>query len=139
MADLPAVFLQADALSSLVVAGELADPRVPTVRPDQDLNAVMRLFDGRNREELPVVEGGRLLGVVSRRHLVEAYNRELMKRDLLSGFSAGVAATEAGEVSLGEGYRMTEIEAPGEFVGRSIRELDVRSRFDVHVLLGELR
>lgn len=135
MADLPAVFLQADALSSLVVAGELADPRVPTVRPDQDLNAVMRLFDGRNREELPVVEGGRLLGVVSRRHLVEAYNRELMKRDLLSGFSAGVAATEAGEVSLGEGYRMTEIEAPGEFVGRSIRELDVRSRFDVHVLL----
>ena len=37
-------------------------------------------------------------------------NRELMKRDLLSGFSAGVSATQSGEVPLGRDWVMREIE-----------------------------
>lgn len=96
----------------------------------------MKVFSGKNRGELPVTdEDGRLVGVVTRRHLLDAYNSELMKRDLAAGLGGSLAATATEEVHLGEDYRMAEIDAPGEFAGRSIRDLDVRARYGAQILL----
>jgi CBS domain-containing protein len=109
---------------------------VPWVSPDQDLDAVLRIFAGKNRDELPVLDAeGRLLAVVSRGHLLDAYNSELMKRDMVAGLSGSVTATATEEVHLGEGFRMAELDAPGAFLGRSIRDLDVRARYGAQVLL----
>ena len=76
-----------------------------------------QIFSGTNRQELPVVSPeGQLLGVVRNRHLLEAYNRELMKRDMVSGLGSSLAATATDEVPLGEDYRMADLDAPGEFL-----------------------
>jgi len=125
-------------VSSFLLATDLAREDVPSLTPEQDLDTVMRIFRGRNREELPVVAGDDsdlLIGVLSRRHLVDTYNSELMKRDMVTGLSGSLTATATTEVQLGDGYRMAELDAPGAFLGRTLRELDVRARFGVQVLL----
>ncbi len=121
-----------------LLAADLAREDLRTLIPDLGLDAVMRLFAGKNREELPVVAGdgsGRLVGVVTRRHLIDAYQTELMKRDVVSELGGSLAGTATEEIRLGKDFRMSEIEAPGEFVDRSIRELDVRAAFGAEILL----
>ncbi len=127
----------ANVLANLVLVGDIARDDVPAVTPGETLDTVMRIFDGRDREELPVVDAaGRMLGVIGRQHLLDGYNRELLKRDMASGIGTSVAAASgAGDVRLGDGHRMAEIDAPGEFIGRTLRELDARRRFGVQVVL----
>jgi CIC family chloride channel protein len=136
LSDLRSALEDAEAVADFLVAADLSREDFPGLSPDQDLDSVMKVFSGKNRGELPVVdEAGRIVGVVSRRHLLDAYNRELMKRDMASGLRGSLAATATEEVHLGEDYRMAEIDAPGEFAGRSIRDLDVRARYGAHILL----
>ncbi len=66
----------ADALVSRVVAAgrdprtttvaEIAEPAEVTISPDTDVDAAIRLMEDRDVERLPVTEGGRLVGVLSR-------------------------------------------------------------------------
>jgi len=138
LADLRRSLRSFDALSDLIVAGDLVHDEVPFLTPEQDLDCVMKLFSGKQWEELPVVESAgdpKLVGGLSRRQLMDAYNQELMRRDMAAGLGGGVAATETGDVMLGGGYRMIELELPTEFQGKSLREIDLRARFSAQVLL----
>jgi chloride channel protein, CIC family len=72
-------------LMDLVVIKELATLDVITVIEDDDLDGAMRRIGHRNIEQLPVVAGEgsrRLVGIISRRDMVSAYNRALMTRSL---------------------------------------------------------
>jgi CIC family chloride channel protein len=72
-------------LMDLVVIKELATLDVITVTAEDDLDRAMKKIGYRNIEQLPVVdrEGGRkLVGLISRRDMVSAYNRALMTRSL---------------------------------------------------------
>ena len=72
-------------LMDLVVVKELATFDVITVYVDEDLDCAMRKIGYRNIEQLPVVDrdsGHRLVGIISRRDMVSAYNRALMVRTL---------------------------------------------------------
>jgi CIC family chloride channel protein len=72
-------------LMDLVVVKELATSDVITAHADQDLDQTMRKIGYRNIEQLPVVDRTthrRLLGIISRRDIVAAYNRALMSRTL---------------------------------------------------------
>ncbi|MGD8362786.1 MAG: chloride channel protein [Gemmatimonadota bacterium] len=129
--------VQADELGALLVARDLAREDVPTVSPDQNLDLVSRIFGGRDLEELPVVdpENHRLLGFVASHHLLEAYNREIMRRDAVRSISGSLEATATYEVMLGDGYSMAQVEAPKHFVGHSLKDLDLRARDGIAVLL----
>jgi len=72
-------------LMDLVVIKELATLDVITVTETDDLDTAMRKIGYRNIEQLPVVDGEgstRLVGIISRRDMVSAYNRVLMTRTL---------------------------------------------------------
>ncbi len=71
------------ALMDLVVVKELATLDVITVTADDDLDRAMRRIGYRNIEQLPVVDREthrKLVGIISRRDIVAAYNRALMTR-----------------------------------------------------------
>jgi CIC family chloride channel protein len=136
--EMRSALLEASTLRDLVVAADLAREDVPVVTPDQDLDMVMRIFGGKNREELPVVSsvsGRRFVGVVTRGDLLEAYNREIRKRDMVSEVVGGLASARRDAVSLGQGHWMKEISAPGTFVGHDLGELQVRERHGVQIVL----
>ncbi len=72
-------------LMDLVVVKELATLKVITVLEDDNLDAAMKKIGYRNIEQLPVVDretGRRLVGIISRRDILSAYNRALMARTL---------------------------------------------------------
>ncbi len=72
-------------LMDLVVIKELATLKVITVLEDDDLDGAMQKIGYRNIEQLPVVDrktGRKLVGIISRRDMVSAYNRALMARTL---------------------------------------------------------
>ncbi len=128
-----------DALQLVVVAGDLIDSRRPTVVLADDLDLVMHIFSGSDIDELGVVDGAsppRLLGTVHEKDVIEAHNREMRRRDLAGGLSSSVSAVGKGQtVDLGDGYLIREIQLPPHLAGRSLRNLAIRERTEVHVLL----
>ena len=72
-------------LMDLVVVQELATVDVITVCAADDLDTAMQRIGYRNIEQLPVVDplqNNRLVGIISRRDMVSAYNRALMSKTL---------------------------------------------------------
>ena len=121
--------------ASPAVAADLAQP-IAGVTPEQTLETMMQIFGGKNREEFPVVDtDAKLVGVITRQHVMDAYNRELMKRDMVAGLASGIRGAPYDGIEIGTGHRMEEIDAPGELVGHSLGELDIRARYRVQVLL----
>ena len=125
-------------LEPIVVAEDLADRSRPRVNEDNDLELVMRLFSYRDIAELAVVDAQdphRLVGCVRRRDVIEARNREVMRRDLAGSMPGTISlVADARQVDVGDGYAVTEVGVPVAFFGRSLRELDLRARYGVEVV-----
>ena len=131
--------LHREELKDLLIAGDLEDRDLASVTPEDTADHALRLLRQESAEELPVVDADdpeRLLGTVSRRTLLDTYYREMFKRDLTGEIMEGVRASERMPmVPLVEGYFMAQMEAPGAFLDRSLRELNLRATYDVQVIL----
>ncbi len=70
-------------LPYLVIARDIAVEDVITVTPHDNLKTVLTKFTIKNLEELPVVRPDNpkeVIGMITRRHLINAYNQELTER-----------------------------------------------------------
>jgi CIC family chloride channel protein len=133
------LLLEQDHLRSIVVAEDLVEKECTTVTENDDLDLVMSLFSHEQVEELAVVDPSnplRLTGSVHKRDVINAYNQEVMRRDLAGGLSSTVAVVDkVQEVVLGGDYVVRQVLAPPSFVGRSLAELNLRARTGVQILL----
>ncbi len=127
-----------DALRTLVVAADLVEQR-PTVTEDDDLDTVMQLLADARATELAVVDAdapGRVVGAVLQNAVREAYNRETLERDLAGGVGSRVDLAGRGQtVHLGDEFVLTELDLPIQLVGHSLRQVDLRARTGVQVVL----
>jgi CIC family chloride channel protein len=67
-----------------VIAGDIATERVITLTPEDNLNTAMEKFSIKDLEEIPVVsdrDPRRLAGMVRRKDVIAAYNKEVLKRE----------------------------------------------------------
>jgi CIC family chloride channel protein len=137
LSELRRLIYEQDALQLVVVAGDLVDTRRPTVGEDDDLDLVMHIFSGSEYDELAVVDAeSRLLGTVHQKDVIEARNREMHRRDAAGGFSSSVGAVGKGQtVDLGDGYVICELSVPSHLAGQSLRQLTLRERTGLQVLL----
>jgi len=137
--ELTRLLVEQEDLRPIVVAGDLLDPRLPTITEDEDLDVVMQLFSHGESEEIAVVDVNdprKLVGSVHKRDLIHAYNQEILRRDLAGSVSSTVIVASKGQqVELGDGYVLQEIQPPPRFFGRSLRELDLGRRTSVQVIL----
>lgn len=123
-------------LNPLIIARDIMDSTYPTLRPEDRLDLAMKFFAQEHISELPVISGNKLVGSVRRANVMEEYHRELTKRDLSGSFQGAltcVARTKC--VDLGEGYMMAEVEVPPHFIGKTLRDLDVRSHYGVEIIM----
>ncbi len=139
LAEVRRLIYERETLQHLVVASDLLDRNRPTVSEEEDLSIVMQLFSGTEVDEFAVLRsdsGSKLVGTVREKDVIEAHSRESLRRDLVGGLSSHLGAVQKGQtVDLGGGYALREIMVPHHCLNQSLRDLSLRERRGVQVLL----
>jgi CIC family chloride channel protein len=68
-------------LGDLLVAGELANPKVISLTPQQNLNEAMEIFSQLDVDQLPVVSSEdklKVIGMLTRSEMMASYNRAIL-------------------------------------------------------------
>jgi chloride channel protein, CIC family len=137
------VLFELESLRHVVVAADLTTPARWKLLEDDNLDVATRLFTRAKVDELPVVDPQnprRLVGTVQLQEIVNARSQELVRRDLAGSMASTVSLVgRVRQVEVGDGYVVQEIVAPRAFVGRTLRELDVRARHGVQVVFLKRR
>jgi len=136
--EIRSVLFDIEVLEPILVADDITNYEMPVVTSSDNLDIVMRLFARKNLDELPVVDENdhqKLIGSVQRSDVVEAYNAEIMKRDLLGSMKTSFeTATRMTSDSIIPGYSMAEVEVPFEYVNKDLKTLDLRRLHGIEVI-----
>jgi len=129
---------RAEEVSAVVIAEDLVR-EIPFVTPEEALTSVNEKLWFRDLGQLPVVESPqtrRFLGIVTRRDLLGAFDREVLQRNRLLA-RVRTFSSDGGEVDyfeLPEKHRLVEVPLPRSLEGSSVAESSVRQRLGVSVL-----
>lgn len=137
--DIRKIIYDTKSLENLLVAHDLMTPIQFLLTPKDTLDVAMKAFGSANVDELPVVDNEfdrHLIGVVQKSDVIEAYNREVLKRDMVSSvYSYMGALPKFKRMELMDGHVLAELEVPGAFVNKTLRELNLRAKYGIEVVL----
>jgi CIC family chloride channel protein len=126
-------------LKDFVVAQDIATPNQLLVNENDHLDYIMKEFAKENIDEIPVVSEGdptKILGTIWRIDVISAYNKEILKRDLAGEVSHLMSTSlNKQKVEIIEGLFLLEIEVPNKFIGKTIKELNLRQKYGVDIIL----
>lgn len=139
MRNIRKVILDRDYLENILIAIDIMDEKVPFVAMNETLDHAMKLFSQYEIEELPVIatsQDRKLVGVINRKSIIDIYNRELTRRNMAQELSTSVKLLDKHpEIEFLPGTRISQIPVPNSFIGRNIKELNIRQRFGVEILV----
>ena len=125
-------------LQHLLVAEDVMRPVGHSVRPDDTLARALRRLGHHGLGELPVIDGkGHLVAAISRREVLAVYDWEVLRREaeLVTFVESETAATSSsGVVEVPAGDTVARIPVTPKLAGQTLRDLNLRARFDVHVI-----
>lgn len=144
MSEIRQTLLDFHHLKDLLIASEVANPRVVTITESDDLDYVMKQFGRTSMDELPVVEKQNdqieVIGTISQQDVIEAYNHQIFLRDMSGEVNQGIQrANRKKAVHVVDQYHLSEIEAPTLFVGKTLQEIDFRNKYKLELLLIKRR
>ncbi|HEX9792816.1 MAG TPA: CBS domain-containing protein, partial [Planctomycetota bacterium] len=126
----------ADVLKNLTVAQDIAAPDPPSVTTADTLDQVLTKLDLGYRDELPMLDDGRFVGTVRIEDILNRYRAELFRHETAQAFADSMESTRSEQVLRKVGrHAVAELDAPAEFYGRTLAELDMRHKFGINVLL----
>ncbi len=124
-----------DDFQDLILAIDVLEPFEP-LKEDDNLETAMNLFGRYDIDEIPVVENNKIIGVIRRKDIIETYNKEIYKREATSTLLEKLRFSKDKEiVELSPGYYIKEIDAPSLTWGKSLKELELRNRFKIDIIL----
>jgi CIC family chloride channel protein len=127
--------LQKDLLESIIIAQDLA---VPDIEIDYfaNLEQAMEIFGREDVAEISVLKNKKLLGVVKRKDVIEAYNHEISMKEVASGLVQKLKFTHQTKTTdIGKGYQITEIDAPASFWDKSLKKLNLKALHRIDILM----
>ncbi len=138
--DLRKLIRDADVLSHLVIAGDIAHPVAFDLHENDSLDQAMGLFATEGIDELPVLmddEEGTLYATLWRQDVIETYNREIFRRDMASELAEKIVShtLTPQPVQIVSGFSILEREVPKFLIGKTIRGAHVRERFNIEIIL----
>ena len=116
-------------LGSVVNAWDLSRHLPPSLKPDDNLDEAVQMMEHEALDELPVTDHGphgKFIGIVTRSNIARAFNR--------ASLSTAALSTPDNSIFWASGYRVSRLRVPNGAIGKSLRELDLRTRFEVTVL-----
>jgi uncharacterized protein with PhoU and TrkA domain len=130
-------------LKDFIVAHDISTPNLLVVKENDHLDYVMKESSKENIGEIPVRSSKnpkKILGTIWRIDVISAYNKEILKRDLAGEVSHLVSASLQHQlVEITDGLYLLEIETPRGFINKKIKEIDVRKKFNVDIVLIKKR
>jgi chloride channel protein, CIC family len=127
--DLLTLLAEGAEVGALINAWDISRRDPPVLTPDSNLDQAAQIMEHEGLDELPVVEktpAGKFLGLVDRHDIARALGRVAL--------SMSAVMTRASNIFWASGYRVERMNVPRGLVGKTLREIDVRSRFGVSVL-----
>ncbi len=129
-------FLSEGGLEGLVIARDLARPISTTTHPQETLAECLRKLAEADLEQLPVIDVNpvsKLVGVVTQRDLIDLYDRQVLRREFI-GTASVTASQDRNTLTLPHRYTVVPFPLPAAYVGKTLRELDLRARYHVTVI-----
>jgi len=127
-----------DELKNLLIAADIANTNFESLPLESSCHVALDKISRFNLEGLPVVSsenGNELLGYIWRKDIQDAYQKEIDRMEIASNLASSIVMKEdEKELHFMEGYSIVEISPPKSFIGKSIRELDIRKNYGVDVL-----
>ncbi|MBZ0200906.1 MAG: chloride channel protein [Ignavibacteriaceae bacterium] len=127
-----------ESLKNLLIAADIANKNFKPAFLTEHCQSVLEKMKRYNIEGLPVVESEdskKILGMIWRREIQDAYQKEIERREITTSLASSISMKEdIPNLHFMEGYSITEIAPPVAFIGKSIRELDIRAVYGVDVL-----
>ncbi len=130
--------LERDELKYLLVAADIMNPDFETLPPESSCQSALDIMSRYDLEGLPIVgseNSRKLIGYIWRKDIQDAYQKEIERMEIASNLASSISMKEdEKQVHFMEGYSIVEISPPRSFIGKSIRELDIRKKYGVDVL-----
>ncbi|MBP9005438.1 MAG: chloride channel protein [Candidatus Marinimicrobia bacterium] len=125
-------------LNTLVLVSDVMNPNVVSVKTDDTLDYVMKLFGRYNVDELPVTDPatGMLIGTVNRNRVIQLYNQEIFKRETAGDLATHIRYLDQTRfVEIDEDFSILEMSAPESMVNSTLKALDLRNRYHAQIIL----
>jgi len=126
-----------DGLAAVANAHDMMRTDAPAVSVDATVGECLAELEPVDESELPVVDkGGLFLGVIRRHDILSLYTRKLLgSEDLGVMFVTKEHDAERRDyMELPSGHGVEAINAPTEFVGRTLSDLDLRRKHGLLVI-----
>ncbi len=131
-------FFEKEELKDLLIAADIANTKFETIPLESNCQIALDKMSRNDLDGLPVIlsdEGNRLVGYIWRKDIQDSYQKEIDRMEIASNIASSIVMKEdEKEVHFMEGYSIIEISPPKSFIGKSIRELDIRKKYGVDVL-----
>ncbi|MCZ6702057.1 MAG: chloride channel protein, partial [Ignavibacteria bacterium] len=136
--DIKDYLFEKDSLQNLLIAGDIASTNFDTITPNDNCGTAMDKLRYSRYEGLPVVEkngSDKIIGFIHRKEILDAYHKAIERKEITSSLASSITMKDAKpQIHFMEGYSINEIKPPISFIGRSIRELNIRAKYGVDVL-----
>lgn len=127
-----------DILKNVLIAGDIADKGILRTNLNETCKNVLEKTSQCNYDGIPVIDDehkDRIIGFVWRKDINEAYQKEMNQIKLTSTLASKISETNIqNEVHFMPGHMLSEIDIPESFIGKSIGELKIRTKYGVDVL-----
>jgi CIC family chloride channel protein len=134
--------LHEESLGRLLIAADVMTPVQEKVYRQDNLEDCMVTLGHQDSTDLPVLynpDNPVLVGVITRRAIFEVYNREVLNQEDTGIQLVTGEARMHDCVELPETYKVQIFVPPAEWLGRNLRELALRERYNVSVLAVKKR
>lgn len=136
--DIKDYLYERDALTNILIAGDIARTHITSLTPDDNCQTALDKMRQYDVEGLPVVNSNqknKILGMIWLKDIQSAYNKEVERREITSTLASSITMKDSEtHIQFLEGYSISEILSPKTFIGKSIRQLNIRTIYGVDVL-----
>ncbi|MFA3783681.1 chloride channel protein [Melioribacteraceae bacterium 4301-Me] len=137
--ELRPIITEYEHIREVLVARDIANSNFVTVYETDNLDHVMKIFESKDIDELPVVSSSnptKIIGTIWRQDVIAAYNKESLKYNVADSFASELRSIDKIGISkVADGYSIIEKKVNHNFVGKTLAQLKLRNNYGLEVLM----